>query len=49
MNVDEDEKEDQGENVVSLLLSCSVLSNSVTPWTAALQAFLSITNSQSLL
>ena len=49
MNVDEDEKEDQGENGVWLLLSCSVVSNSVTPWTAARQAFLSITSSQSLL
>ena len=29
--------------------SCSVVSDSVTPWTAACQAFLSITNSQSLL
>ena len=32
-----------------LLFSHSVMSNSVTPWTAALQASLSITNSQSLL
>ena len=32
-----------------LLFSCSVVSNSVTPWTAALQASLSITNSRSLL
>ena len=31
------------------LLSCSVLSDSVTPWTAARQASLSITNSWSLL
>ena len=29
--------------------SCSVMSDSVTPWTAARQASLSITNSQSLL
>jgi len=29
--------------------SCSVMSNSATPWTAARQASLSITNSQSLL
>ena len=33
----------------SVQFSCSVLSNSVTPWTAAHQASLSITNSQSLL
>ena len=32
-----------------LLFSCSVVSNSATPWTAAHQAFLSITNSQNLL
>ena len=32
-----------------LLFSCSVVSDSATPWTAALQASLSITNSQSLL
>ena len=32
-----------------LLLSCSVVSDSLTPWTAAHQASLSITNSQSLL
>ena len=31
----------------SVQFSCSVLSNSVTPWTAALQASLSITTSQS--
>ena len=29
--------------------SCSIVSNSVTPWTAACQAYLSITNSWSLL
>ena len=33
----------------SVQFSCSVLSDSVTPWTAAWQASLSITNSQSLL
>ena len=33
----------------SVQFSCSVVSNSVTPWTAARQASLSITNSQSLL
>ena len=33
----------------SAQFSHSVVSNSVTPWTAARQAFLSITNSQSLL
>ena len=33
----------------SLLFTRSVMSNSVTPWTAALQASLSITNSQNLL
>ena len=32
-----------------LLFSCSVVSDSATPWTAACQAFLSITNSWSLL
>ena len=32
-----------------LLLSCSVMSDSATPWTAALQASLSFTISQSLL
>ena len=31
-----------------LQFSCSVMSDSVTPWTAALQASLSITNSRSL-
>src|SRR5574337_152247 len=34
--------------VSSVQFSCSVLSNSATPWTAARQASLSITNSQSL-
>ena len=33
----------------SVQFSCSVLSDSVTPWTAARQASLSITNSRSLL
>ena len=33
----------------SVQFSCSVMSDSVTPWTATLQASLSITNSQSLL
>ena len=33
----------------SVQFSCSVMSNSATPWTAAHQASLSITNSQSLL
>ena len=33
----------------SVQFSCSVMSNSVIPWTAAGQASLSITNSQSLL
>ena len=32
----------------SVQFSCSVMSNSATPWTAARQASLSITNSQSL-
>ena len=32
----------------SVQFSCSVVSNSVTPWTAACQASLSITNSRSL-
>ena len=32
-----------------LLLSCSAVSNSVTPWTATCQAFLSFTISRSLL
>ena len=35
--------------VRSVQFSCSVVSDSVTPWTAACQASLSITNSQSLL
>ena len=34
---------------VSVQFTCSVVSDSVTPWTAAHQASLSITNSQSLL
>ena len=33
----------------SVQFSCSVVSDSATPWTVAHQAFLSITNSQSLL
>ena len=33
----------------SVQFSCSVVSDSATPWTAARQAYLSITNSQSLL
>ena len=36
-------------NISSVQFSHSVVSNSVTPWTAAHQAFLSITNSWSLL
>ena len=35
--------------VSSVQVSSSVVSNSATPWTAAHQAFLSITNSQNLL
>ena len=35
-------------NISSVQFSCSVVSNSVTPWTAACQASLSITNSRSL-
>ena len=35
--------------LLSVQFSCSVVSDSVTPWTAARQASLSITNSQSLL
>ena len=35
--------------VSSVQFSCSVMSDSVAPWTAACQAFLSITNSRSLL
>ena len=34
--------------LLSVQFSCSVVSDSVTPWTAARQASLSITNSQSL-
>ena len=34
--------------ISSVQISHSVVSDSVTPWTTALQAFLSITNSQSL-
>ena len=38
-----------GEALFSLVqFSCSVMSNSATPWTAACQASLSITNTQSL-
>ena len=36
-------------SIVSVQFSCSGLSDSVTPWTAACQASLSITNSWSLL
>ena len=35
--------------IYSVQISCSILSDSATPWTAACQASLSITNSQSLL
>ena len=35
--------------ICSIQFSRSIMSNSVTPWTATCQAFLSITNSQSLL
>ena len=35
--------------IYSIQFSCSVMSNSVTPWIAAHQASLSITNSRSLL
>ena len=35
--------------VSSVQFSCSVMSDSVAPWTAACQAFVSITNSRSLL
>ena len=38
-----------GENVDSVQFSCSVVSDFVTPWTAAHQASLYITNSRSLL
>ena len=36
-------------NVLSVQFSCSVMSHSVTPWTAACQVPLSFTISQSLL
>ena len=36
-------------HIVQLQFSCSVMSDSTTPWTAVCQASLSITNSQSLL
>ena len=36
-------------NFSSVQISCSVMSDSATPWTAAHQAFLSITNTWSLL
>ena len=39
----------QHHQTSSIQFSCSVMSNSATPWTAARQASLSITNSQSLL
>ena len=38
-----------GDGLLPVQFSCSVMSNSATPWTAAPQASLSITNSQSLL
>ena len=41
--------ETSGKQFFSFQFSCSVLLDSVTPWTAACQATLSITNSQSLL
>ena len=37
------------KSALSVQFSCSVVSDSVTPWTTAHQASLSITNSQSLL
>ena len=37
------------EELLSVQISCSVVSNTVTPWTAAYQASLSITNYRSLL
>ena len=37
------------QTISSVQFSCSVVSDSLIPWTAAHQAFLSITNSQSLL
>ena len=37
------------EMIVVIQFSCSVVSDSATPWTAACQASLSIANSQSLL
>ena len=40
---------DMRKLISSVQFSCSVVSDSVTPWTAACQASLSITNSQSLL
>ena len=39
----------QSSSTIQLLFSCSVLSDSAVPWTAACQAFLSFTISQSLL
>ena len=36
-------------NTASVQFSCSVVSNSVTPWISACQAYLSITNSRSSL
>ena len=41
--------EGKGRMLSSVQFSCSVVSDSVTPWTAALQSSLSITNSWSLL
>ena len=40
---------EKNRNTTSVQFSHSVMSDSATPWTAACQAFLSITNSQSLL
>jgi len=40
---------DKNDTVISVQFSCSVMSDSATPWTAAHQDFLTITNSQSLL
>ena len=39
----------KNDTVISVQFSCSVMSDSATPWTAAHQDFLTITNSQSLL
>ena len=42
------ERPQLGQSACSVQFSCSVVSDSVTPWTEARQAFLSITNSWSL-